>query len=239
MSLRARLESGRRAIGLWASIPSALTAEAAALAGPDYVVADQQHGALDPTTLMAMLQAIAAARSAPLVRVARNDPFAIGQALDLGAHGVIVPMVESGEEAARAVAACRYAPAGTRSFGALRAGAGERPLCLVMIETRAGLENAAAIAATPGLDGVYVGPSDLALSLGLQPTIRLEHAPVLEALAVVHAACADAGVIAGVHCLAAEDVPAQAERFAMVTAGGDTLLLQAGTAAALRIARGA
>jgi 4-hydroxy-2-oxoheptanedioate aldolase len=238
VSLREKLEAGGPAIGLWASIPSALTAEAAALAGPDYVVADQQHGALDPATLMAMLTAIAGAGVPPLVRVARNEPFAIGQALDLGAHGVIVPMVESAEEAARAVSACRYAPGGTRSFGALRAGAGERPLCLVMIETRAGLENAAAIAATPGLDGIYVGPSDLALSLGLQPTIRLEHPPVLEALAVVHANCADAGVIAGVHCLAAEDVPAQAERFAMVTAGGDTLLLQAATAAALRIARG-
>ncbi len=238
VSLRAKLEAGGPAIGLWASIPSPLTAEAAALAGPDYVVADQQHGALDPGTLMAMLLAIAGAGCTPLVRVARNEPFAIGQALDLGAHGVIVPMVESGEEAARAVAACRYAPGGIRSFGALRAGAGERPLCLVMIETRAGLERAAEIAATPGLDGVYVGPSDLALSLGLQPTLRLEHPPVLEALAVIHAACADAGIVAGVHCLAAEDVPAQSERFGMVTAGADALHLQGALAAALRTARG-
>ena len=182
------IDAGGPAIGLWASIPSPLTAEAVALAGPDYVVADQQHGALEPTTLMAMLQAVAGAGSAPLVRVARNEPFAIGQALDLGAQGVIVPMVESGEEAARAVAACRYAPEGIRSFGALRAGAGERPLCLVMIETRAGLEQVAEIAATPGLDGIYIGPSDLALSLGLHPTIRLEHPQVLEALAVIHAA---------------------------------------------------
>jgi len=153
---------------------------------------------------------------------------------------VIVPMVESGEEAARAVSASRYAPEGTRSFGALRANGipPTRPICLVMIETRRGLENAAGIAATPGLDGIYVGPSDLALSLGLQPTIRLEHPPVLEALALIHAACADAGVIAGVHCLAAEDVPMQAEHFAMVTAGGDTLLLQGAAATALRVARG-
>ena len=124
MSLREKLESGGPAIGLWASIPSALTAEAAALAGPDYVVADQQHGALDPATLMAMLTAIAGAGATPLVRVARNEPFPIGQALDLGAQGVIVPMVESAEEATAAVAACRYAPEGIRSFGALRAGAG-------------------------------------------------------------------------------------------------------------------
>jgi 4-hydroxy-2-oxoheptanedioate aldolase len=238
VSLRAKLESGGPAIGLWAALPSALTAEAAALAGPDYVVVDQQHGAIDPATLMAMLQAIAGAGAAPLVRVARNEPFPIGQALDLGAVGVIVPMVESREEAAAAVAACRYAPEGIRSFGALRAGAGDRPLCLVMIETRAGLERAAEIAATPGLDGIYTGPSDLALSLGLQPTLRLEHPPVLEALAVIHAACADAGIVAGVHCLAAEDVPAQAERFAMVTAGADALHLQGALAAAMRTARG-
>ena len=238
VSLRTMLESGGPAIGLWASIPSALTADAAALAGPDYVVVDQLHGAVEPATLMTMLQAISGAGAAPLVRVARNEPFPIGQALDVGAVGVIVPMVESGEEAAAAVAACRYAPEGIRSFGALRAGAGERPLCLVMIETRAGLERAAEIAATPGLDGIYVGPSDLALSLGLQPTIRLEHPPVLEALAVIHAACADAGIVAGVHCLAAEDVPAQSERFAMVTAGGDALHLQGALAAAIRTARG-
>jgi len=238
VSLRETLEAGGPAIGLWASIPSALTAEAAALAGADYVVADQQHGALDPVTLMAMLQAIAGGGSVGLVRVARNEPFPIGQALDLGAAGVIVPMVESGEEAARAVAACRYAPDGVRSFGALRAGAGDRPLCLVMIETRAGLEAAEEIAATPGLDGIYAGPSDLALSLGLQPTIRLEHPPVLEALETVRAACAAAGIVAGVHCLAAEDVPEQVRRFAMITAGGDTLHLQGALAAALRTARG-
>ena len=238
VSLREALEAGGPAIGLWASIPSALTAEAAALAGADYVVADQQHGALDPGTLMAILQAIAGGGSVGLVRVARNEPFPIGQALDLGAAGVIVPMVESAEEAARAVAACRYAPDGVRSFGALRAGAGDRPLCLVMIETRAGLEAAAEIAATPGLDGIYAGPSDLALSLGLQPTLRLEHPPVLEALETVRAACAAAGIVAGVHCLAAEDVPEQARRFAMVTAGGDTLHLQGALAAALRTARG-
>ncbi len=106
-----------------------------------------------------------------------------------------------------------------------------------MIETRPGLERAEEIAATPGLDGIYVGPSDLALSLGLQPTIRLEHEPVLAALDTVRAACAAAGITAGVHCLAAEDVPQQAGRFAMVTAGGDMLHLQGALAAALAAAR--
>jgi 4-hydroxy-2-oxoheptanedioate aldolase len=233
--LRATLEAGGPAIGLWASIPSSLTAEAAALAGPDYVVIDQQHGAVDAATMTAMLQAIAGAGAAPLVRVARNEPWTIGNVLDLGAAGVIVPMVEDGEQAARAVAACRYAPDGIRSIGVLRAA--PPPLCLVMIETRAGVERAAEIAGTPGLDGIYVGPSDLALTLGLQPTLRLEHPPVLDALETVRAACERAGVIAGVHCLAAEDVPEQAKRFAMVTAGGDLLHLQGALAAALATAR--
>lgn len=234
--LRAKLRDDPPAIGLWASIPSSLTAEAAALAGPDYVVIDQQHGAVDATTTTAMLQAISGAGVPALVRVARNEAWTIGNVLDLGAAGVIVPMVESGEQAARAVAACRYAPAGIRSFGALRAGGD--PLCLVMIETATGVEHADEIAATPGLDGIYVGPSDLALTLGLQPTIRLEHPPVLDALETVRLACERAGTIAGVHCLAAEDVPEQAQRFAIVTAGGDMLHLQAALAAALAAARG-
>ena len=100
MSLREKLERGGPAIGLWASLPGALTAEAVALAGPDYVRRRPAARRARPGMLMAMLQAIAGAGSVPLVRVAANDPFAIGQALDLGAAGVIVPMVSSGEEAA-------------------------------------------------------------------------------------------------------------------------------------------
>jgi 4-hydroxy-2-oxoheptanedioate aldolase len=236
--LREILERGG-AIGLWTSIPSPLTAEAAAAAGPDYVVVDQQHGAVDPSAMLGLLQAIAAAGAPSLVRVAANDTFAIGHALDLGAHGVIVPMVESGEQAARAVAACRYAPEGVRSFGALRGGASEPPVCLVMIETRAGLERADEIAATPGLDGVYIGPSDLALSLGLQPTLRLEHPPVLEAIERVRAACDARGILCGLHCLAAEDAAEQAGRgFALVTAGGDLPHLRDALGRALATARG-
>jgi 4-hydroxy-2-oxoheptanedioate aldolase len=235
--LRARLTGGEPAIGLWASIPSSLTAEATALAGADYVVVDQQHGVVEPGTLLAMLQAIRAGGAPGLVRVARNEAFTIGHALDLGAVGVIVPMVEDREQAARAVAACRYAPEGIRSFGALRGGGGE-PLCLVMIETGKGLEAVEEIAATPGLDGIYVGPSDLALSLGLQPTIRLEHPPVLDAIERVREACAGHGIVAGLHCLAAEDVARHAGPFAMVTAGGDLLHLQGALAVALQTARG-
>jgi 4-hydroxy-2-oxoheptanedioate aldolase len=235
--LREALVSGEPAIGVWLVVPSPVTAEAAAKSGPGYVVVDQQHGAVSPEAMAAMLAVIGGTGVPSLVRVARNEAHTIGQALDLGADGVIVPMVEDGAQAAAAVAACRYAPAGFRSVGALRAQEGE-PVCLVMIETRAGVERADEIAATPGLDGVYVGPSDLALTFGLQPTIRLEHPPVLEALDTVRDACARAGIVAGMHCLAAEDVPLYSGRFAMLTAATDMPVMAAGLAAALATARG-
>ena len=244
IELRAALRGGAGPLlGFWATIPSPLTAEVAAMAGADYVVVDQQHGAVDPTAMVAMLQAIRLGGAAAIVRVARNDPWIIGNALDLGALGVIVPMVESAEQAAEAVAACRYATQGVRSVGVLRgtsgSGALEPPLCLVMVETRAGLEAADAIAATPGLDGIYIGPSDLALSLGLQPTVRLEHAPVLDGIRRVREACAAADRLCGQHCLDAHDVPRFApDGFAMLTMGGDLAFLRGALEGALTVARG-
>lgn len=228
------------AVGLWAAIPSSLTAEAAAVAGARYVVVDEQHGTVGPTLMAAMLQGIRAGGAAALVRVAANDPYVIGSALDLGPEGVIVPLVESGEEAARAVAACRYAPDGVRSFGAIRPGPAEPPLCLVMVETRAGLEHAEEMAATPGLDGIYLGPSDLSLGLGLEPRRRLEHPPLLEAIERVRAACEDAGIGCGLHCLEAEDAAAFAGRgFAMITAGVDMNHVRDGLARAMEVATAA
>lgn len=239
-ALRARLRGPAASVGLWTSVPSALTAEAAAAAGADYVVVDEQHGATGAAEMLAVLHAIDAAGAPPLVRVGRNDPWMIGRALDRGAHGVIVPMVDDAGQAAAAVAACRYAPGGVRSFGALRGTPDPTPLCLVMVETRAAVEHVDAIARTPGLDGIYVGPSDLALSLGLQPTPTVEHAAVLEAIDAVRAACAREDRIAGVHCLTAGD----AARFVragvgMVTAGSDLGHLRAALGDALATARGA
>jgi len=247
--LRAALRGGDTTIGLWASIPAPLTAELAAAAGAAYVVVDQQHGAVESERLMAMLTAIQAGGSVPLVRVASDDPFVIGSALDLGAAGVIVPMVQDAGQAARAVAACRYAPAGIRSYGPVRAdlalGSAQPgdlsalPLCLAMIETRTALGNAEAIAAVPGLDGIYLGPSDLALSLGLTPTLELEHPPVLDAIEHVRAVGERHGIAVGLHCLTAADAARHAGRgFAMVTAGGDLLHLRAALARALETARG-
>jgi 4-hydroxy-2-oxoheptanedioate aldolase len=196
---------------------------------------------VDGATMLGMLQAIAAGGSTPMVRVARNEPFVIGNALDLGAAGVIVPLVETAEEAARAVAATRYAPEGVRSFGALRPpGDDGPPVCLVMVETARAVENVEAIADTPELDGIYIGPSDLALSLGLQPTLRLEHAAVLEAIDRVRAACSAAGKLIGLHTLTPEDAAEQSAtgRFSLVTAGADLLYLREAFSRALAQARG-
>ena len=119
-AIRDVLHPGGSAIGLWATIPSPVTAELAARSGAGYVVVDQQHGAVGPGELLAMLQAIQGAGRPALVRVGSHDPWVIGHALDLGAQGVIVPLVDSPEEAEAIVAACRYAPAGRRSWGRVR-----------------------------------------------------------------------------------------------------------------------
>jgi 4-hydroxy-2-oxoheptanedioate aldolase len=231
------LRPGGSALGLWINVPSVLSAEAAAGAGADYVVIDEQHGALERSALLALTAAIEGAGAIPLVRVAANDPYWIGSALDLGAAGVIVPLVESGDQAAAAAAACRYPPAGRRSWGRLRGRAEGEPLCLVMVETRTGLAAVDELVAA-GVDGIYVGPSDLSLTLGLEPPERLTEPAVLDAIATVREACG-AGLIAGVHCTN----PADAARFhadgvPMVTAGADLGLLRGALADAIATAHG-
>ena len=210
MSVRDVIHPGGSAIGLWCTIPSPAAAELVARSGPDYVVVDQQHGAVSPGELLAMTQAIHGAGRPALVRVGSHDPWVIGHALDLGADGVIVPLVDSAAEAAAIVSACRYQPAGRRSWGRVRGTSEEEPLVLAMIETRAGLEAVGEIVAIEGLDGVYIGPSDLSLGLGAHPTPRIEHAVVLDAIATIRAAAEGAGVVCGLHCLSGED----AARFA-------------------------
>ena len=208
-AFRAALLEGRQCIGVWLSVANAYTAESLAQLGFDYACVDLQHGLLDYQDLTYMLPAISTSATVPLVRVPWNEPYEIMKVLDVGAYGVIVPLVNTPEDAARAVAACRYPPAGNRSFGPIRAAlyggrgyaaeANEQIMCLAMIETEEGLANVAEIAATPGLDGIYVGPSDLALALGLPPAGDTEDASHLAALQAIQDSCARAGVAAGIH----------------------------------------
>jgi 4-hydroxy-2-oxoheptanedioate aldolase len=178
--------------------------------GFDYLSIDMQHGLIDYTTMLHDLMALDAVGCAAVVRVPSNDSAMIGRALDAGARGIIVPLVNTREEAAEAVAACRYPPHGIRSHGPtrsiLRIGpdlreADREVACIAMIETAAGLENAWDICHTPGLDAVYIGPADLSLALGAEsPAPECRPTAFEAAVATVRAAAADAGIAVGMHC---------------------------------------
>lgn len=172
------LADRRQQIGLWCTLPGSYVAEAVAGSGFDWLLLDTEHSPGDPLTVLPQLQAVAAYDVAPVVRPAANDPVLVKRFLDIGAQTLLIPYVQSAEEAAQAVAAMRYPPAGIRGvagqtrasrFGAVAdyARRAEAELCLlVQIETRSGLDQLEAIAATPGVDGVFIGPADLAASLG-------------------------------------------------------------------------
>ena len=214
--------------------------------GYDYVCIDLQHGLMEFGDMIAMLQALAPGDVTPIVRVPANDPAIIGRVLDAGALGVIVPMVNSPAEAARAVAACRYAPDGIRSFGPVRAGmaygknypaeANGRILCIPMIETAEAAAQAEAIVAVPGVDAVYVGPTDLSLTYGLAPLLDNAGA-FADALAAIAASAARHGVVAGIHANNALAPARQAAGFRMITVTNDMAILNAGFASELSSAR--
>ncbi len=229
-------------------IPDAFAAELVARAGYDYVCVDGQHGLADFSEMVSIFQATGAAGATPLARVLANDAGLIGRTLDAGALGVIVPLVNNAEEATRAVAACRYPPDGSRSYGPVRASEvvgstvpedlGE-VLCFVMLETREGLEKVEEIAATPGLDGIYIGPADLALSLGLSPTMEITEKDHVEAVGRIQDACRRNGIATGIHCGAGGWARKHAEAgFEVVTVTMDTKLLTEAARRELEVARG-
>lgn len=245
--LRAAWYSGRTTCGVWCASPSSVSAEAAAHAGADYVCVDMQHGAVGYSDAVPMLQAVQGVGVTPLVRVASSDAATIGVALDAGALGVVVPMISTPEAAARAVSACRYPPRGVRSFGPIRAAVAvgsreiealEDVVCAVMVETVDGLARVDEIAATPGLDAIYVGPADLALALGLPPAYERPEAVHREAISMIEEACRRHGITAGIHCadgaMAARRIE---EGFKMVTVANDIALVRSGVASELKAAR--
>jgi 4-hydroxy-2-oxoheptanedioate aldolase len=246
--LKAAWAEGRTAFGLWSVVPGSIGAEILAGSGVDYVCVDQQHGVIDYDSAVPMFQAIRAEGAAPITRVLSNDPFLIMKALDAGAWGVIVPLVNNAEDAARAVSACRYPPQGMRSYGPVRAAdvigtrepeeLGSGVLCLVMVETGEGLERVDEIAATPGLDGIYIGPSDLALSLGLPPTLDVREEEHAEAIERIREACHRNGIAAGIHSPDGQWARRHAEAgFEIVTVATDAALLRAATLRELDVAR--
>ena len=230
-SLRQRWRDGATTLGAWISLRDPLLAEAAALAGFDYVVVDMQHGLSEHTHVVAMVQAMARTGAVPVVRVPWNEQGIIGRVLDAGALGVIIPMVNTPDEARRAVEACRYAPDGSRSIGPLvtrmRHGAdfpsvaNDVVACIPMIETREAVGNVDEILAVPGIDAVYVGPADLSMSYGLVPAPDHDGDPFDSALARVVEACRQRHVTPGIHANAALAAKRHAAGFRMITVGFD------------------
>jgi 4-hydroxy-2-oxoheptanedioate aldolase len=169
--------------GAWCTLGSQLSGEVLGQLGFTYICIDLQHGLDGLESAASAIQAVSTTAALPFVRVPANEPWLIGRVLDLGARGVVVPLVSSAGEATKATSACRYPPAGTRSWGAIRtseilgAAAAERNrsvLCIVMVETVAAVENLEEICVTEGVDAVYVGPSDLGLGHGLGPGTELD-----------------------------------------------------------------
>lgn len=229
---------GESALNGWCSIPSSVTAEAMAYMGWDSLTIDMQHGPIGYDSALVMLQAISGTDVVPMVRVPWFDPGSIMKALDAGAYGIICPMVNTAAEAERLVAACRYPPAGYRSFGptrvALRAGkqyvddANGTILVWAMIETASALTNMREIVQVDGLDGVYVGPADLGFSLGKPPEVDSEDPGMLSVLEDIGRVARASGRAAGVHCGSVAYARRMADSgYNLVTVGSDLRFMNA------------
>jgi len=209
-----------------------------------------QHGLYDFAACVASLQATTASRLPVLVRVPQNDAGLIGQVLDAGAWGVICPMVNTAQEARRLVSASRYAPLGARSFGPYRAGAYSEPdapyqtfantevLVIAMIETVEAIKNLGEILDVDGVDGIYVGPSDLSLSMGLDARFDREEGEFVETLRMIAGEAAQRGKFAGIHCLSPTYAKSMAQAgFTLTTIGSDAFFIGQAAATALAASR--
>ena len=209
IDLHAHFAAGAKAVNGWCAIPSPVTAEIMGRQGFDLMTIDLQHGLIDYQMALTMLQVLQGLPAPVLARVPRNEPGILAKCLDAGFAGVICPMINTAEEAKRVVQSTRYAPLGSRSIGPTRANmvygpsyaktANAKILVLAMIETREALNNLDEILKVEGIDGIYVGPSDLGLSLGFEPTLDPTTPEVLEAIAEIATRTKAAGKIAGVH----------------------------------------
>lgn len=242
--LRALMAADAPIANGWCALPAALSAELQAAKGLDAVTLDLQHGMIDQASALAMLTALATCPVGRLVRLSALDPAQAMWVLDAGAHGVICPMINSAAQARALVGACRYPPRGYRSFGPTRAAlhlgaaypawADSQLLVLAMIETREGLANLDEILAVEGLDGIYIGPVDLGLALGLPARLDSDEPLLLETLAAIAAKARAAGRLLGLHCGGGAYAARMVSRgFRLLTIASDVRLIAAGAEASL------
>jgi 4-hydroxy-2-oxoheptanedioate aldolase len=223
--------------GVWATLGDVRMTAALEGLGFDWVGIDAQHGHHDDRSVRDILSLRREPKATILVRVAANDPALIGRALDAGADGVIVPLVSNPAEAAAAVAAAHHPPTGTRSWGPLVGydiDPSRPPLCAVMVETADALDHVEAIAATAGVDMIFVGPFDLSLGLGLELSELIADTTDSSPLQRIIAACRSAGIIAGAFAGAPERaVHLREHGFDWVAVDTDAGLLALGAASAM------
>ncbi|MFW2544640.1 HpcH/HpaI aldolase family protein [Primorskyibacter sp. 2E107] len=246
--LKAIWAEGRPVLHGWLSIGSPFVAEIMAEQGYDAISIDGQHGALDYSDILPMLQAMRASGVTLGARVPWLDPAAIMKMLDAGVYQVICPMINTPEQAAEFISYMRYPPVGNRSFGPTRAvyaqGSGiaqqanDEVIAWAMVETKEAMSNLDAIAATPGLDGIYVGPADLSFSLSdgrLAPGFDREEPEMIAALQRIADTCKAHGKKAALHC-GTPDYAARAVSWGyhMTTVSGDARILASGAAAQVK-----
>jgi 4-hydroxy-2-oxoheptanedioate aldolase len=243
--LKEIFKQGGSAINGWLQIPNSFTAELMANQNWDSLTLDMQHGVIDYSHAISMLQAISTTNVVPLARVNWNEPGQIMKILDAGAYGIICPMVSNRKEAENFVQACMYPPKGYRSYGPIRGlvyggpdyadEANNEILKFAMIETKESLDNLDEIMQTPGLDGIYIGPADLSLAIGERPSFdKPEGDPVYEVIMKILEHAKKNKVIAGIQNAQPEYAHKMIKKgFQLVTIGTDQRFMVAAAKAAL------
>jgi len=252
-TLAGRMRSGETVFSGWCGLPYPIVAETIGRDGFPAVTLDSQHGLWDLNAILVAIAAIRQAGAAPIVRVPVGDFATVSRALDFGAEGIIAPMINTAADARAFAAAAKFPPVGERSWGPHRvtalAGladqtvylreANDHVVTLAMIETRIALENLEAILATPGIDGLFLGPSDLSIALSGGKSLDPLSAEVEREIDRMVKAADAAGKIPGVFCHTAERAAALAKRgVRFLAVSSDIGMLRAGAAAALKVLNG-
>ena len=248
--LKQMFKKGEPIVNGWLQIPSAFSAEVMAHQGWDSCTIDMQHGVIDYQNALNMLQAISTTQVTPLARVNWNEPGQIMKILDAGCYGIICPMVSNRKEAENFVQACLYPSKGYRSFGPVRGllyggsdyakHSDNEILKLAMIETKEALEKLDEILDTPNLDGIYIGPADLSLSVGEEPGFdKQESTAAFKEITRILEAAKKRGLLAGIHNGTAEYAKKMIEKgFNLVTVGSDQRFMSSGAKTAIEKIRG-
>jgi 4-hydroxy-2-oxoheptanedioate aldolase len=239
-----KMREGQPAFGYSLGLGSPLAAEVLSRSGIDFLLLETQHGSWGHDSAIAALMGMAGGSAIPMARVAKNDYFLIGKLLDQGTMGIVVPMVDTAEHAKAVADACRLPPLGIRSWGVGRARIygddygdwiDEQLFVAVQLESATAVENAEAILATPGIDGCWAGPADLALSMGIHPRDMADDERHGKALERIVQACRNTGTIPGLACGSPEEATRRAAQgFQYLTAGSDAGFLIGGAKAGLK-----